>query len=140
MEQYILWFNNFGLHQNAMVPNFPLFFIVLSLAFHVKSKLFYVTGCSAILLICCAGFVEVSSACCGNGPLGGTIQCGKEGYTLCKNPNRFLFWDYFHPTEHTCKLLAKALWAGGQLQIRPFNLKTLASLKTHDKPPLSINT
>ena len=74
------------------------------------------------------GFTDVSSACCGDGILGGLLQCGREGYKLCQNPNQFLFLDYFHPSEHTCKLLSKALWAGKQSRIRPFNLKTLASL------------
>ncbi|MBA0701639.1 hypothetical protein Goari_020333, partial [Gossypium aridum] len=32
------------------------------------------------------GFSNVSSACCGDGPLGGEVQCGKEGYKICQNP------------------------------------------------------
>ncbi|KAF7808801.1 GDSL esterase/lipase 6 [Senna tora] len=73
------------------------------------------------------GFSDVSNACCGDGVLGGMLQCGKEGFKICKNPNQFLFWDYFHPSEHTNHLLSNALWLGGKLQIRPFNLKTLAN-------------
>ncbi|KAL7001048.1 GDSL esterase/lipase 6 [Sarracenia purpurea var. burkii] len=77
------------------------------------------------------GFINVTHACCGSGTLGGMMQCGTEGYTLCSNPNHFLFWDYFHPSEHTYKLLSEALWSGGQIQIRPINLKTLANLTLH---------
>ncbi|KAL5761120.1 hypothetical protein ACOSQ2_019958 [Xanthoceras sorbifolium] len=75
------------------------------------------------------GFSDVSSACCGDGILGGLVQCGREGYKMCKNPNEFLFWDFFHPSEHTCKLVSKALWAGKQSKIiRPVNLMNLANL------------
>ncbi|XP_059658359.1 GDSL esterase/lipase 6 [Cornus florida] len=74
------------------------------------------------------GFSNVSSACCGEGTLGGMVQCGKEGYKMCSNPNEFLFWDYFHPSEHTYKLISKALWGGRGSRIRPLNLKTLANI------------
>ncbi|XAR72286.1 hypothetical protein NMG60_11018873 [Bertholletia excelsa] len=75
------------------------------------------------------GFTNVSSACCGYGTLGGLSQCGREGYTVCPNPNQFMFWDYFHPSEHTYKLISKILWSGRQSRIRPVNLKTLANVK-----------
>uniref|UniRef100_A0A7N0VFE2 GDSL esterase/lipase 6 n=1 Tax=Kalanchoe fedtschenkoi TaxID=63787 RepID=A0A7N0VFE2_KALFE len=77
-------------------------------------------------------FVNVTHACCGDGALGGTVQCGKEGYKMCSNPSDFMFWDYFHPTEHTYKLISKGLWAGGRASIRPLNLKTLANLTLSD--------
>ncbi|KVI05407.1 Lipase, GDSL, partial [Cynara cardunculus var. scolymus] len=72
------------------------------------------------------GFANVNEACCGNGPLNGMLQCGLEGYKICSNPNEFLFWDYFHPSERTYGLVSNAMWAGNQNQIRPINLKTLA--------------
>ncbi|KAJ4821888.1 GDSL esterase/lipase 6 [Turnera subulata] len=71
------------------------------------------------------GFSDVNNACCGDGTLGGLIQCGREGYKICQNPEKYLFWDYFHPTEHTYKLISKALWAGKTSIIRPVNLSTL---------------
>ncbi|XP_058184634.1 GDSL esterase/lipase 6 [Rhododendron vialii] len=74
------------------------------------------------------GFLNVSNACCGDGTLGGLVQCGKEGYTVCPNPDQFLFWDYFHPSEHTYHLISKILWSGSQSRIRPLNLKALANL------------
>ncbi|KAK8714846.1 hypothetical protein V6N13_042192 [Hibiscus sabdariffa] len=79
------------------------------------------------------GFSDVSSACCGDGPLGGQVQCGKEGYKICQNPERYLFWDYFHPTQHTYKLISKALWSGNKSRIRPINLKTLVNLTQNHK-------
>ncbi|KAK5776569.1 GDSL esterase/lipase 6 [Gossypium arboreum] len=74
------------------------------------------------------GFSNVNSACCGDGPLGGQVQCGKEGYKICQNPQGFLFWDYFHPTQPTYELISKALWEGKKSRIRPINLKTLTNL------------
>ncbi|KAG8366699.1 hypothetical protein BUALT_Bualt17G0106600 [Buddleja alternifolia] len=74
------------------------------------------------------GFVDVESACCGYGTLGGEMQCGKEGYKMCKNPNQYLFWDFLHPSERTYMLVSKALWAGKHSKIRPFNLKTLVNI------------
>ncbi|CAA0839838.1 GDSL esterase/lipase 6 [Striga hermonthica] len=74
------------------------------------------------------GFSDVENACCGYGNLGGELQCGMEGYTVCKSPNDHLFWDFFHPSERTYKLISKALWAGGPNRIRPFNLKKLSNI------------
>ncbi|KFK41537.1 hypothetical protein AALP_AA2G142100 [Arabis alpina] len=76
------------------------------------------------------GFKDVSNACCGEGKLGGTMQCGKESYNICNNSNEFLFWDFYHPTERTYQLISKAFWDGNKNQIRPFNLKALATNKT----------
>ncbi|CAA7052296.1 unnamed protein product [Microthlaspi erraticum] len=73
------------------------------------------------------GFSDVSNACCGGGTLGGLVQCGREGYKLCNNPNEFLFWDFYHPTERTYHLMSKALWNGSKNHIRPFNLMALAT-------------
>ncbi|CAE5963752.1 unnamed protein product [Arabidopsis arenosa] len=73
------------------------------------------------------GFTDVSNACCGNGTLGGLMQCGREGYKICNNPNEFLFWDFYHPTERTYHLMSKALWNGNKNHIRPFNLMALAT-------------
>ncbi|KAF3646406.1 GDSL esterase/lipase 6 [Capsicum annuum] len=74
------------------------------------------------------GFSDATNACCGNGTLGGALQCGKEGYKLCANPNEYLFWDFFHPSEHAYNHVSKILWAGTNSQVRPVNLKTLANM------------
>ncbi|KAG2313087.1 hypothetical protein Bca52824_024644 [Brassica carinata] len=73
------------------------------------------------------GFTDVSNACCGGGTLGGLKQCGREGYKICNNPNEFMFWDFYHPTERTYHLMSKALWNGNKNKIRPFNLMALAT-------------
>ncbi|XP_058087841.1 GDSL esterase/lipase 6 [Magnolia sinica] len=74
------------------------------------------------------GFSNTTNACCGEGTLGGMVQCGTGEYKVCGNPNEFLFWDYFHPTEHAYKLITKAFWGGKQQRIRPLNLRTLANI------------
>ncbi|XP_047309668.1 GDSL esterase/lipase 6 [Impatiens glandulifera] len=73
------------------------------------------------------GLSNVSHACCGHGTLRGSLQCGKKGYELCKNPNEYLFWDYFHPSEHAYELVTKEIWSGKDAYARPFNLKTLVN-------------
>ncbi|XP_006837236.2 GDSL esterase/lipase 6 [Amborella trichopoda] len=73
------------------------------------------------------GFKNMSSACCGGGVLGGMVQCGKDGYQICQNPDEYLFWDFFHPTEHANNLLSKAFWSGKSSRIRPLNLKALTN-------------
>ncbi|KAG2709499.1 hypothetical protein I3760_05G242600 [Carya illinoinensis] len=72
------------------------------------------------------GFLDVTNACCGAGQLGGEMQCGIGPYKVCQNPDEFMFWDLFHPTEHTYQLIAESLWDGDRLQIKPVNLRTLA--------------
>lgn len=75
------------------------------------------------------GFSDVNNACCGDGTLGGLLQCGKEGYKLCAKPNEYLFWDYFHPSEHTYKLISK-----GVVDWKPYSNSTCESPNTsqHD--------
>ncbi|KAB1199426.1 GDSL esterase/lipase 6 [Morella rubra] len=75
-----------------------------------------------------SGFFDVNDACCGAGALRGQMQCGRGPYTVCDNPDEFVFWDLFHPTEHTYRIVANGLWSGHSAQIRPVNLKFLATL------------
>ncbi|KAM0015151.1 putative GDSL lipase/esterase, SGNH hydrolase superfamily [Helianthus debilis subsp. tardiflorus] len=63
------------------------------------------------------GFTNINDACCGNGPLNGGWQCGIFGYKMCKNPNEYFFWDFFHPSERRYELIAKAFWAGDKDEI-----------------------
>ncbi|CAI9260302.1 unnamed protein product [Lactuca saligna] len=73
------------------------------------------------------GFANVNEACCGAGPKNGKVQCGLNGTRMCEKPSDFLFWDYFHPTEHTYELLAKAFWDGDTKCARPMNLQALVN-------------
>ncbi|KAJ0545371.1 putative GDSL lipase/esterase, SGNH hydrolase superfamily [Helianthus annuus] len=80
------------------------------------------------------GFANINDACCGNGPLNGVLQCGLLGYKMCRNPHEYFFWDYFHPSERTYMLIAKAFWAGDKHEISPINLKTLVHIYNKTLP------
>ncbi|KAF7843662.1 GDSL esterase/lipase 5 [Senna tora] len=67
-------------------------------------------------------------ACCGSGPYRGYYSCGgkravNKDYELCENPNEFLYFDSFHPTEKANEFFSKIIWNGNQSW--PYNLKTL---------------
>ncbi|KAK1416087.1 hypothetical protein QVD17_31875 [Tagetes erecta] len=80
------------------------------------------------------GYTNINEACCGGGPLNGVLQCGLKVYKMCMTPNRYFFWDYFHPSEHTYGLISKAFWEGGKEEIWPINIKTLSRNKTSSHP------
>ena len=69
------------------------------------------------------------NACCGTGPYGGIFSCGgtkKVGeYQLCDNPDGYIWWDSFHPTERIHEQFAMALWDGPPFSVGPFNLQAL---------------
>lgn len=69
--------------------------------------------------------MNTSSACCGGGELRGLTQCGTGHYEVCSDPNQYVFWDYFHPTEHAYKLIFKTAWNGKPPRVGPMNLKYL---------------
>ncbi|WCJ25199.1 GDSL lipase [Euphorbia peplus] len=80
------------------------------------------------------GFKEVNAACCGAGLYRGMGHCGKKGkggirkYGLCKNPNKYLFFDG-HPTQKANKQFAQLLWSGkNQRFTRPYNLQYLSQI------------
>ncbi|XP_068642094.1 GDSL esterase/lipase 6 [Aristolochia californica] len=112
---------NLGLERlvEAMAKNFP--------GLHITYGATYDTVMLLRSLPQRYGYSNVSSACCGDGTLRGMGQCGVGEYTVCDKPDEFLFWDFFHPTEHTYSLLTKAFWGGNQKKIRPLNLKSLAN-------------
>ncbi|WCJ40465.1 hypothetical protein M5689_021381 [Euphorbia peplus] len=74
------------------------------------------------------GFKEVKASCCGAGPYRGMRHCGEEEkgekrkYELCKDPNKYLFFDS-HPTQEANKQFARLLWSGKNKRFtRPYNL------------------
>jgi len=84
----------------------------------------------------CEGFEEVKMACCGSGPLRGSLlTCGQKVYQLCDNVSEYFFFDGFHPTEKANYQFAKLMWDGSPKIVKPYNLKTLfkKSLKTYSQ-------
>ncbi|XP_061359899.1 GDSL esterase/lipase At5g37690-like [Gastrolobium bilobum] len=71
---------------------------------------------------------DARSACCGNQTLvdglPSGIPCSPDA-ELCEKRNRFLFWDQFHPTEYTSKLVALSLYSGGSEYVTPTNFSLL---------------
>ncbi|KAL2907190.1 GDSL esterase/lipase EXL3, partial [Bienertia sinuspersici] len=52
-----------------------------------------------------SGFEVTKNGCCGTGNLEVGFLCNKLSPTTCKNASQYLFWDSFHPTEATYKVL-----------------------------------
>lgn len=52
-----------------------------------------------------AGFFEARKGCCGTGLLEVAILCNKISIGTCADASKYVFWDSFHPTEATNKIL-----------------------------------
>ncbi|GAB2303364.1 hypothetical protein Dimus_037355 [Dionaea muscipula] len=57
------------------------------------------------------GFKEVKAACCGLGPLNSKIPCLPIS-SCCENRSDHLFWDLFHPTEKTARMVIQTAFDG----------------------------
>lgn len=75
-----------------------------------------------------AGFINVTSACCGTGAFNGKDKCTPTS-DLCSNRTQYLFWDWFHPTQEASKLAAQILVNGEILEyVTPINFSQLAAI------------
>ncbi|KAM1228072.1 hypothetical protein ACFX15_006997 [Malus domestica] len=52
------------------------------------------------------GFENVAKACCGTGMFEMSYLCNKINPFTCSDPNKYVFWDAFHPTEKTNAIVA----------------------------------
>ncbi|KAL3723521.1 hypothetical protein ACJRO7_035666 [Eucalyptus globulus] len=90
---------------------------------------FYASGSEKIRHPSKYGFKEVENACCGSGPYRASpTSGGKRGvkeYSLCRHPEKFLFFDTYHPSERANKQSAQLMWNGSLSVIRPRNLEAL---------------
>ncbi|KAI4383234.1 hypothetical protein MLD38_009099 [Melastoma candidum] len=55
------------------------------------------------------GFEVAERACCGTGFYEMSYLCNKHSLFTCMDASKFVFWDSFHPTERTNKILSDAL-------------------------------
>ena len=57
------------------------------------------------------GFVETKEACCGSGAFNAQEQCGltTPPNQYCKDPDKYLFWDWGHPTQKAAEIFANAI-------------------------------
>lgn len=60
-----------------------------------------------------SGFAEARRACCGTGLLETSILCNPKSVGTCANASEYVFWDGFHPTETTNKILSDDLLTSG---------------------------
>ncbi|KAL5725931.1 hypothetical protein ACHQM5_009015 [Ranunculus cassubicifolius] len=52
------------------------------------------------------GFENVDVACCGSGRFEMSYLCSQTNPFTCKDANKYVFWDSFHPTEKTNFIVA----------------------------------
>ncbi|KAL3723520.1 hypothetical protein ACJRO7_035665, partial [Eucalyptus globulus] len=75
------------------------------------------------------GFKEAKSACCGSGPYRANSTCGGQRgvkeYSLCRHPEKYVFFDSGHSSERANRQYAQLMWNGSLSVIRPRNLKEL---------------
>ncbi|CAO2824664.1 unnamed protein product [Amaranthus hypochondriacus] len=73
------------------------------------------------------GFRESETGCCGSGTYNGDFTCQKKGtsFTVCSNPNDYLWFDAAHPTDKANQAFSKEFWTGGSNLVAPYNLQTL---------------
>ncbi|GJP66011.1 hypothetical protein CLOP_g22899 [Closterium sp. NIES-67] len=81
------------------------------------------------------GFIDKTSVCCeGKTPSGARIACGqtvKEGgktysATACKDPTKYVWWDWYNPTEAFNEVLSGILWHSNSVSyVTPFGLKSI---------------
>ncbi|XP_050367734.1 GDSL esterase/lipase At5g55050-like [Argentina anserina] len=72
------------------------------------------------------GFNETQAACCGLGYLNAKFPCLPVA-SYCSNRRDHMFWDLYHPTEATHKILVEHLFEGSTYST-PMNVKKLVSL------------
>ncbi|KAL3736378.1 hypothetical protein ACJRO7_025349 [Eucalyptus globulus] len=52
------------------------------------------------------GFTNAKESCCGTGYFEMGYLCDKNNPFTCRDANKYVFWDSFHPTERTSGLVA----------------------------------
>ncbi|KAM0865885.1 hypothetical protein ACQ4PT_042986 [Festuca glaucescens] len=72
-----------------------------------------------------SGYVNIDSACCGSGRLGAESDCLPNS-TLCGDHDKFVFWDWVHPSQRAGELSAAAFDDGPAEFTAPINFKQLA--------------
>ncbi|KAF3554968.1 hypothetical protein F2Q69_00016503 [Brassica cretica] len=74
------------------------------------------------------GFKTATKACCGNGgQFAGIIPCGPTS-SMCKERDKYVFWDPYHPSEAANVIIAKQLLYGDVKVISPVNLSKLRDM------------
>ncbi|XVE50680.1 hypothetical protein DITRI_Ditri01bG0182700 [Diplodiscus trichospermus] len=72
------------------------------------------------------GFKEIKAACCGLGELRTEIPCVPIS-EYCSNRKDHVFWDLYHPTEATARIVVDTLFDGSSKYSFPINVRQLVS-------------
>ncbi|KAI3855102.1 hypothetical protein MKX03_018496 [Papaver bracteatum] len=73
------------------------------------------------------GFTEIKSACCGGGEFRAKVPCLPIA-VYCKNRRDHIFWDLYHPTEASAKIIMNEFFLGTEKYVYPANLKQLLEI------------
>ncbi|KAK1277056.1 GDSL esterase/lipase [Acorus gramineus] len=72
------------------------------------------------------GFDVADSACCYvAGRFGGLVPCGPPS-KVCPDRSKFVFWDPYHPSDASNKIIASRLMDGDSNDVFPMNVRKLA--------------
>ncbi|CAL0317602.1 unnamed protein product [Lupinus luteus] len=55
------------------------------------------------------GYEVVEKACCSTGRIEMSYLCSDKNPFTCSDPNKYMFWDSFHPTEKTYRIVSNYL-------------------------------
>ncbi|KAL3723526.1 hypothetical protein ACJRO7_035671 [Eucalyptus globulus] len=90
---------------------------------------YYTSGSERIQYPSKYGFKEAETACCGSGPYRANSSCGgqrgEKEFSLCHDPENYVFFDSDHASERANRQFAQLMWNGSLSIIRPRNLKAL---------------
>uniref|UniRef100_A0A0D9VVW3 GDSL esterase/lipase n=1 Tax=Leersia perrieri TaxID=77586 RepID=A0A0D9VVW3_9ORYZ len=73
------------------------------------------------------GFTEARAACCGLGDMNAKIGCTPVSL-YCANRTGYVFWDFYHPTEATARMLTATAFDGAPPLIFPVNIRQLSAM------------
>lgn len=73
------------------------------------------------------GFTEAKAACCGLGDMNAKIGCTPLSF-YCDNRTSHVFWDFYHPTETTARMLTSTAFDGSAPLIFPMNIRQLSAI------------
>ena len=66
----------------------------------------------------------MKAACCGLGELNARGLCLPLS-NLCSNRQGYIFWDLFHPTEASSRILVERMFDGPSSYTSPINMRQL---------------
>lgn len=56
-----------------------------------------------------SGYEVVEKACCSTGTFEMSYLCSDKNPLTCSDANKYVFWDAFHPTEKTNRIISNYL-------------------------------